>query len=113
LTQGLTSIINSVTFIRLEDFQELRGDGAVSYALLKVKPGYNPDRIAEAITARNRDDVLALTQADFAHEEKQIIKDMSVEVLNLMNASGLLIGLAVTALTLYTSTLSKRQEYGS
>ncbi len=29
-----------------------------------------------------------------------------------MNLSGLLIGLAVTALTLYTSTLSKRQEYG-
>jgi putative ABC transport system permease protein len=112
LTQGLTSIINSVTFIRLEDFQKLRGDEAVSYALLKVSPGYDPTQIAGVITARNPDDVLALTQADFAREEKQIIKDMSVEVLNLMNAAGLLIGLAVTALTLYTSTLSKRQEYG-
>ena len=30
--------------------------------------------------------MLALSQADFAREEKQIIKDMSVEVLNLMNA---------------------------
>jgi putative ABC transport system permease protein len=29
-----------------------------------------------------------------------------------MSLSGLLIGLAVTALTLYTSTLHKRQEYG-
>ena len=112
LATGLTNIINSVTFIRLEDFQKLRGEGAVSYALLKVKPGYDPTAVARAITARNPDDVLALTQADFAREEKQIIKDMSVEVLNLMNASGLLIGLAVTALTLYTSTLSKRQEYG-
>ena len=71
----------------------------------------NPAQIAQAISARN-DDVLALTQADFAREEKQIIKDMSVEVLNMMNLSGLLIGLAVTALTLYTSTLRKRQEYG-
>ena len=112
LTRDLTSIVNSVTFIRLEDFQKLRGDEAMSYALLKVKPGYNPAQIAEVITARNPDDVLALAQADFAGEEKQIIRDMSVEVLNLMNASGLLIGLAVTALTLYTSTLSKRQEYG-
>jgi putative ABC transport system permease protein len=37
---------------------------------------------------------------------------MSVEVLNIMNLSGLLIGLAVTALTLYINTLNKRQEYG-
>jgi putative ABC transport system permease protein len=29
-----------------------------------------------------------------------------------MNLSGLLIGLAVTALTLFTNTLRKRQEYG-
>ncbi|MFQ5576294.1 MAG: ABC transporter permease [Anaerolineae bacterium] len=111
LTEGLTNIINSVTFIRLEDFEELRGDAAVSYALLKVEPGYNPVQVAAAINARNSD-VTALARPDFAREEQQIIKDMSVEVLNLMNASGLLIGLAVTALTLYTRALSKRQEYG-
>jgi putative ABC transport system permease protein len=111
LTKGLTNIINSVTFIHLADFQTLRPGEAVSYALLKVEPGYNPKAVAKAITTRN-DDVLALTQADFAREERQIIKDMSVEVLNIMNLSGLLIGLAVTALTLYTNTLRKRQEYG-
>jgi len=111
MTKGLTNIINSVTFIRLEDFQKLRGDEAVSYALLKVKPSYDPREVAQIITARNPDGVLALTQDDFAGEEKQIIKDMSIEVLNLMNASGLLIGLAVTALTVYTSTLHKRREY--
>jgi putative ABC transport system permease protein len=111
MTRGLTNIINSVTFIHLENFQDLRGNEAISYALLKAKPGYDPAEIARAITARNND-VLALTQSDFSREEKQIIKDMSVEVLNLMNLSGLLIGLAVTALTLYTSTLSKRREYG-
>jgi putative ABC transport system permease protein len=111
LTKGLTNIINSVTFIHLNDFQELRGDQAISYALLRVKPGVKPNVVAAAINARN-DDVTALSQLDFAREERQIIKDMSVEVLNLMNLSGLLIGLAVAALTLYTSALSKRREYG-
>jgi putative ABC transport system permease protein len=38
---------------------------------------------------------------------------MSAEILNIMNLAGLLIGLAVTALTLYTNTLRKRQEYGA
>lgn len=111
LTQGLTNIINSVTFIRLEDIAGLRGDAAISYALLKVQPGVNPDVVAAAINARD-DDVTALSQTTFAREERQIIKDMSVEVLNLMNTSGLLIGLTVAGLTLYTSVLSKRREYG-
>lgn len=111
ITRGLTNIINSVTFIHLDDFQELRGDQAVSYALLRVGPDVNPAEVAAAINARS-DNVTAQSRADFAREERQIIKDMSVEVLNLMNASGLLIGLAVAALTLYTGVFSKRREFG-
>jgi putative ABC transport system permease protein len=111
LTRGLTNIINSISFIHLKDFQELRGSEAISYALLSVDPSTKISDVAAAITARN-DDVLALSRNDFSREERQIIKDMSVEVLYIMNLSGLLIGLAVTALTLYMSTLRKRQEYG-
>lgn len=111
LTRGLTNIINSISFIHMKDFQDIRGSESISYALLSVDPSVDVTVVATAITARN-DDVLALSRADFSREERQIIKDMSVEVLNIMNLSGLLIGLAVTALTLYTSTLRKRQEYG-
>jgi putative ABC transport system permease protein len=111
VTRGLTNIFNSVTFIHLEDFQELRGGEAISYALLEVEPGHDPAEVAAAIMARNQG-VSALTQSEFSRQERQIIKDMAVDVLNIMNLSGLLIGLAVTALTLYTSTLRKRQEYG-
>jgi putative ABC transport system permease protein len=111
ITRGLTNIINSVAFIHLEDFRELRSGEVVSYALLRVEPGHSLVEIASAIEARN-EDVTALTRTEFAREERQIIKDMVVELLNIMNLSGLLIGLAVTALTLYTTTLRKRQEYG-
>lgn len=111
ITKGLTNIINSVAFIHLDEFQSLRTGDSISYALLTVKPGTDPNDVAEAIMRRNNN-VLALPKADFSREERQIIKDMSVEILNIVNISGLLIGLAVTALTLYTSTLRKRQEYG-
>jgi putative ABC transport system permease protein len=111
LTSGLTNIVNSISFIHLQDFQALRGGEAISYALLDVASDANPAQVAAAINARNPD-VLALPTTDFSREEKQIIRDMSVELLNIMNLSGFLIGLAVTALTLYTSTLRKRQEYG-
>jgi putative ABC transport system permease protein len=112
LTRGLTNIVNSISFIHIQDFQRLRGGKAgISYALLEVVPEIDGEKVAAEINGRN-DHVLALTTAKFSHEEKQLIKDMSVEILNIMNLSGFLIGLAVTALTLYTSTLRKRQEYG-
>jgi putative ABC transport system permease protein len=111
LTQGLTNIVNSVTFIHLEDFQELHGGEAVSYALIKLEPGYDPSQVAAAIMARNPD-VTALARDEFSRQERQIVKDMSADVLNIMNFSGLLIGLAMTALTLYTNILGRRREYG-
>ena len=112
VTRDLTNIVNSITFIYWQDFQALRSSGEViSYALLQTAPGANAAAIAGAINARN-EDVSALPTADFSREERQVIRDMSVEILNIMNLSGFLIGLAVTALTLYISTLRKRQEYG-
>lgn len=111
ITRGLTNIVNSVAFVHLWDFQALRPGEAISYALLEVAPDANIPQVAAAINTRN-DNVLALPVPDFSQEERQIIQDMSVEILNIMNLSGFLIGLAVTGLTLYTSTLRKRQEYG-
>ena len=113
ITAGLTNIVNSVSFITLRDFQDLRGDdrNVVSYALVKTLPDYSIQSVAAQITARDPD-VLALSEAEFSRGERQIIRDMSVEVLNIMNVSGFLIGLAVTALTLYSNTLHKRSEYG-
>ena len=112
ITRGMTNLVNSITFIRLADFQKLRAGDAVSYALLTIDPQANATVVALAIMARN-DDVTALPRADFAREERQVVKDMSAEILSIMNLAGLLIGLAVTALTLYTNTLRKRQEYGA
>lgn len=111
ITKGMTNIINSVAFIHLQDFQKYRPGEGYSYGLLQVQPGYDPAIVAAAITKRD-EDTNALAIGDFSREEKQIIKDMSTEVLNIMNFSGFMIGLAITALTLYSNTLNKRREYG-
>lgn len=111
ITRGLTNIVNSVAFIHLRDFRRLQPGEAYSYALLQIEPGRDPARIASRITQRDRG-VNALSRSEFSRQERQIIEDMSTEVLNIMNVSGFLIGVAVTALTLYTNTLNKRREYG-
>ena len=101
-----------MAFISIDDFEEMRGSyNTVSFLLVKVSNGESPEIVADRIEAQVRD-VTAQTKSDFAAQERQVIKDMSTDVITMMNLIGFLIGLAVMALTVYTSTLSRRREYG-
>ena len=111
-SEGTASLVNSVAFITMDDFEEMRGSyNTVSFLLVKVSNGESPEIVADRIEAQVRD-VTAQTKSDFAAQERQVIKDMSTDVITMMNLIGFLIGLAVMALTVYTSTLSRRREYG-
>jgi putative ABC transport system permease protein len=111
-SEGTASLVNSVAFITMDDFEEMRDSyNTVSFLLVKVSDGESAEIVADRIEAQVRD-VTAQTKSDFAAQERQVIKDMSTDVITMMNLIGFLIGLAVMALTVYTSTLSRRREYG-
>jgi putative ABC transport system permease protein len=112
LSQGTTSLVNSIAFISQADFLRARGDGStMSFLLVRVAPGVEPTAVAARIEAL-AGDVTAQSRAAFSAEERKVVKDMSADVLTIMNLVGLLIGLAVMALTIYTATLARRKEYG-
>lgn len=112
LSEGTASLVNSVAFISLKDFSRMRGDeGAVSLVLVKVGKGEPPAVVAERIAAELANVTVQLT-SDFAEQERRTVKDMSTDVITVMNLAGFLIGMAVMALTVYTATLSRRREYG-
>ncbi len=112
LSEGTASIVNSVAFISKKDWTRLRGNAdAVSFVLVKVKAGESPDVVAARIEAQI-DKVTAQSRGMFSHNERQVVKDMSTDILAIMNLVGFLIGLAVMALTVYTATLARRAEYG-
>lgn len=112
LTEGTVTLINSVAFVSKADFARLRGDAqTVSFLLVKVEPGQSPDSVAAQIEA-DVPDVTAQSRPAFAGQERKVIKDMSTDVISIMNLVGFLIGLAVMALTVYTTTLARRAEYG-
>jgi putative ABC transport system permease protein len=112
LSEGTATLVNSVAFISLADLAALRGigDGA-SYLLVTVDAGQAATAVAGRIESQVSG-VSALSRADFAAEERKVIRDMSTDILAIMNLVGFLIGLAVVALTVYTATLSRRAEYG-
>jgi len=112
LSEGTASLVNSVAFISQKDFETMRGSyDTISFLLVKVLEGESPEIVAEHIKARVRD-VTVQTRVQFARQERQVVKDMSTDLITIMNLIGFLIGLAVMALTVYTSTLSRRREYG-
>jgi putative ABC transport system permease protein len=112
LARGTATISNSVAFIHADDFAALRtGPGVVSFLLIRGQPGEPPEALASRIEAEV-EGVTAVTRAAFAAEERRVIRDMGSDVVGIMNTVGFVIGLAVTALTVYTATLSRRAEYG-
>ena len=111
LSEGTASIVNSIAFISAEDFVALRRTARPSYLLVRVGAGHSPPVVASEIQ-RAVPGVTALTRAAFSTEEKRVIQGMSTDLIGIMNTIGLLIGLAVMALSVYTATLARRAEYG-
>ncbi len=112
LSAGTTTITNTSAFIRLDDFAGLRGtSGTVSYILVKVQRGTSAAVVASRINAEVSG-VTAQSRQSFARQERKLVSDMSTDVLTVMNLAGFVTGLAVVALTVYTTTLARRAEYG-
>jgi len=112
LSAGTSSIANSIAFVRMDDFATMRSQsGTASYLLVWLDDGVPAREGARRINAAVQD-VGAQTRAEFAHEEARVVRDMTAEIMVIMNSVGFLIGLAAAGLTIYTATLSKMREYG-
>lgn len=112
ISEGTANLTNSVAFITRPDFARLRGDAATaSYILVTVTPGQSPEVVARQIEVLVHD-VTAQTRQAFADQERKVVNDMTADVITIMNLVGVLIGMAVMALTVYTATLARRAEYG-
>jgi putative ABC transport system permease protein len=112
LTEGTMSLVSSVAFVSVEDFARMRGGGDVAgYVLVSARPGESPASVAARIE-RSVPGVTAQTRQQFATSERNVVKDMSADVITIMNLSGFLIGLAVMALIVYVATIARRREYG-
>jgi len=91
--------------------QDAASPGVVSFLLVRVRPGVSPAELARMIETKVRD-VTAQTRQAFAAQERKVVRDMSTDLVTIMNSVGFLIGLAVMGLTVYTATLQRRAEHG-
>jgi putative ABC transport system permease protein len=112
LASGTTSLTNSVAFISFDDFATIRdANDTASFLLVKALPGVSPTALAARLR-RDVPEVTVQTRGAFATQERQLVNDMSTDLVSIMNLVGFAIGLAVMALTVYTAALNRRAEYG-
>jgi putative ABC transport system permease protein len=108
LTEGMTNITNTISYVRFADFANAREmQRTVSYILVATS---DPQAVATSIEQRTG--LVALTTERFSGEERRIVQDMSADIMRIMTVSGLLIGLTVVVLVLYSATLSRLRDIG-
>ena len=106
---GGTTITNSIGFIRTEDFAAHRGP-SIAYVIAGAQPGVSATALQQRLSAALPGETVQ-TREQFAHEEAALVRDMSADLMQIMSTIGLLIALAVIALTLFTLTLAKLREH--
>lgn len=112
LSEGTANLVSSISFISSADFARIRGtSSAVSFVLAEIAPDQKPEEIAARIES-DLGVVTAQSRKQFAEQERKVVRDMATDLVAIMNIAGLMIGLAVMALTIYTATLARRAEFG-
>jgi putative ABC transport system permease protein len=109
--EGFTLISNAFAFVRRQDLAgALRSAGIVSYILVKAEAGVDSGELADRIEAAVPG-VTASTREAFARSERQLVGDMSTDIVRAMILVGFVIGVAVAGLVAYSSALSQLRDY--
>jgi putative ABC transport system permease protein len=104
----MTILSNTFAFVRYGDLaRSTARPSTASFVLVGARAD-----AAAAVRAIRATGLEAFPKADFSEQEARIVADMSTELMQIMTFAAFLIGLAVTALTLYTATLSRLREVG-
>jgi putative ABC transport system permease protein len=109
---GGNSLITKYAWARLDDVAALVGSpGTVSYFVLRAAPGMSADRLARD-TRTAVAGIVATTADEFVSQSTADIRESFLPILFVLVIIALLVGTAVIGLTIYTSVLEKRREYG-
>lgn len=112
LSEGGSSLMLYYAWVPLADAQRLAGSqGAVSYYATDAAAGVSPEQLARLIEEAVPG-VAATTAEDFVAASTADIREGFLPILLILVLIALVIGSAVIGLTIYTSVLERRQEYG-
>lgn len=112
LSSETTAIAGKNVFISLADESSLTGvSDIVSFVLLRLQPGTDPDTFANEVNA-SMPDVTATSRARLSQNDRDLVSQLFVAPINVMATVGFLVGLAIIGLTMYTTTNERLHDFG-
>lgn len=109
---GTAAITGSYAFVTATTIEGILGARpAVSYILVRAKPGIGADQLARRINSEIGG-VTASTRKRFAASERRVVGDMTTDIVRGMILVGFVIGVAVAGLVAYSQTLTQLRDYG-
>ena len=112
LSEETAAVGNFYAFVTLDEARRLlRAGDRVSYYLVQPRPGQSTAELADRIDAEVGA-VDALTAEEFANNSRAIVVSMIGRPLYAMIGIGLLVGIALVALTVLATVAEQLQEFG-
>lgn len=112
VSEGGDFVASQTAFVLLEDAQEaLQMPNAATFLGLRLQRGWDPEFVAEK-AEEDEPALVAFTGEEFAEATRERILGNLLPILTMVLALAFIVGLAVSGLTIYTSTIEKAREYG-
>lgn len=124
LTSGSTSLsvigvsgggnlaFTQTSFMDIASAQKLlQMDGLVTFWLVKMKPGSDLGRLQSQLPQTNAG-VTVFSSEQFASATRHRILDSVLPIIGLIVGLALIVGIAITSLTIYTATIERTREFG-
>lgn len=83
----------------------------VSFILVEVPPGADDQRVWAGL-GQALSGVEVLTRSELATNDRDLLGGLFVKPVNVTSIVGLIVGLAIVGLTMYTTTAERLRDYG-
>lgn len=112
LSTGTAAIAGKVAFIQRDRAKELLNlPAVVSFVLLRLEPGTNAETFTSALGAA-QPGMEVMTRRSLSDNDRELLAGLFVQPINVMSTVGLLVGLAIVGLTMYTTTAERLHDFG-
>ncbi len=111
LSEGTALFITYMVFIPFEDAITLRQGEIVNYFLISTNASTSPKQVATSID-ENIVGVSVLTSEELANSSKREILGGFLPIIFVIVTIGLVVGIVVVGLAIYTLTVERSREYG-
>lgn len=111
-SEGGDLVTSSFAFAQKTELNKIQKlPGATNFFVISVKPKANTETVIQAIKA-DFPNVNVVSKNKFVDNNTMIVTDTFLPVILVLLIIGVIVGVAVIGLTIFTSTIEKAREYG-